>query len=113
MGAKGKPKTEGSGRKKGTPNKRTAKVRAILEEQLAPHLDNVGSLIAQIDDPKERLQVIAALLPFFAPKMQAIDMTAKQESNVRLEQSLADIDNQFSEKKAEMMARKVKLVSFE
>lgn len=108
---KGSPKT--GGRIKGTPNHKTAAVRAILAEQLKGHLENIGDLISQIEDPKERVQAIAAILPFYAPKMQAVDVTAKQETNIRVEQSLVALDAQFSQKRMEMQMKKIQLISFD
>ena len=101
------------GRVAGTPNKMTTNLRSVLGEQLAPHLADIGMLIARIEDAKERVQAIVSLLPFFAPKMQNIDMNAKQEHDVRVEQSLIELDEKFSEKKAELQQRKVKLVNFD
>ncbi|MBO7645882.1 MAG: hypothetical protein J6S52_02605 [Prevotella sp.] len=101
------------GRVAGTPNKMTTNLRSVLGEQLAPHLANIGMLIARIEDAKERVQAIVSLLPFYAPKMQNIDMNAKQEHDVRVEQSLIELDEKFSEKKAELQQRKVKLVNFD
>ena len=101
------------GRVAGTPNKMTTNLRSVLGEQLAPHLANIGMLIARIEDAKDRVQAIVSLLPFYAPKMQNIDMNAKQEHDVRVEQSLIELDEQFSQKKAELQQRKVKLVSFD
>ena len=107
----GTPKT--GGRKKGTPNKMTSSLRKRLEKQLDPFIDNLGTLIQRIADPKERVQAITSVLPYVAPKMATIDMRAEEEHNITIEQTLVDLDNKFSAKKAELEARKVKLVSFE
>ena len=108
---KGLPKT--GGRQKGSLNKSTGAIRAVLAEQIEEHLRNIGSLIAQIEDPRDRVAAIASVLPYIAPKMQAIDITAKQETNIRVEQTLVELDNRFSQKKMEMQMRKIQLVSFE
>ena len=101
------------GRKIGSKNKLSSNIRSKLKDQLDPFLDNIGRDLAEIDDPKERVQAIVSLLPFCAPKMQSIDMNAKQEHDISIEKSLIALDERFSEKKAELMRRKIKLVSFE
>lgn len=107
---KGLPKT--GGRQKGTKNKLTSNMRKRLELQLEPFIDNLGLLITEISEPKERVQAIAQLLPFVAPKMAAIDLKTEQEQNVSLELSLVALDEKFSEKKAELEKRRLKLIEF-
>lgn len=106
----GLPKT--GGRKKGTPNKMSASIRKRLEEQLEPFLDNLGLLIAKIEEPKDRVQAITQILPYIAPKMATIDMKSEEEHNITIEQSLLLLDEKFSEKKMELELRRLKLVEF-
>ena len=56
------------GRQKGTPNRLTKELRAILKEALHKELKGIGERLEQLE-PKERLEVLIKLMPFVFPRM--------------------------------------------
>jgi hypothetical protein len=59
------------GRKKGTPNRLTKELRAILKEALHKELETIGDQPEQLE-PKERLEVLIKLMPFVFPRMNTM-----------------------------------------
>jgi hypothetical protein len=59
------------GREKGTPNRLTKELRAILKEVLHKELETIGELLEQLE-PKERLEVLIKLMPFVFPRMNTM-----------------------------------------
>ena len=59
------------GRQKGTPNRLTKELRAILKEALHKELENIGDHLEQLE-PKERLEILIKLMPFVFPRMNTI-----------------------------------------
>jgi hypothetical protein len=76
MGALHAPKTPGSGRKPGTPNKRsTLDVHGKLA---AANVDLVTDILADIEkilDPVERAAARLKLLEYCAPKLKAVELS--------------------------------------
>ena len=72
----GSPKTEGSGRKKGTPNKRTLAITEIIEQSGA---DPVGKLIElmRCDDKGIALAAARELCQYLFPKRKAVELTSR------------------------------------
>ena len=68
------------GRKQGIPNKSTTQIRELLNSVLQEEIERVPEHFNAITDPKQRLDALAKLLPFIAPKMQSIK-EVKQEDN--------------------------------
>ena len=59
------------GRQRGTPNRLTKELRAILKEALHKELESIGERLEQLE-PKERLEVLIKLMPFVFPKMNTM-----------------------------------------
>jgi hypothetical protein len=59
------------GRQKGTPNRLTKELRAILKEALHKELESIGEQLEQLE-PKERLEVLIKLMPFVFPRMNTM-----------------------------------------
>lgn len=59
------------GRQKGTPNRLTKELRAILKEALHKELESIGDRLEQLE-PKERIEVLIKLMPFVFPRMNTI-----------------------------------------
>ena len=57
------------GRKQGIPNKSSKQIRGLLISVLQEETGCVPELFNAITDPKQRLDALAKLLPFIAPKM--------------------------------------------
>lgn len=59
------------GRKKGTPNKSTMELRAVLKEIIDSELEMLPNRLEQLSD-KERLDVVIKLMPFALPRVKAV-----------------------------------------
>jgi hypothetical protein len=59
------------GRQKGTPNRLTKELRAILKEVLHNELESIEERLEQLE-PKERLEVLIKLMPFVFPRMNTM-----------------------------------------
>ena len=59
------------GREKGTPNRLTKELSAILKEALHKELESIGERLEQLE-PKERLEVLIKRMPFVFPRMNTI-----------------------------------------
>ena len=57
------------GRKKGTPNRLTKEVRAILKEVVFDEISQIHLHFEKLD-PKERVELLIKLLPYVCPKIQ-------------------------------------------
>lgn len=71
---KGSPKVPGSGRVKGTPNKRTLFGQEYLMKLLSDYVDSglMASDLAAIPDPAERLKIIEKYASYLIPKQAAV-----------------------------------------
>ena len=58
------------GRKKGTPNRLTKEVRAVLKEVVFDEMSQIHLHFVQLD-PKERIELLIKLLPYVCPKIQS------------------------------------------
>jgi len=57
------------GRAKGTPNRLTKELRAILKDILYNEMEKVGGYLEELDT-KERLEIIIKLMPYAFPKVE-------------------------------------------
>lgn len=57
------------GRKKGTPNRLTKEVRAVLKEVVFDEISQIHHHFEKLD-PKERVELLIKLLPYVCPKIQ-------------------------------------------
>ena len=71
------------GRKQGIPNKSTTQIRELLNSVLQEEIERVPEHFNAITDPKKRLDALAKLLPFIAPKMQSIKEVKQEENQIR------------------------------
>lgn len=67
------------GRPKGVPNKVTKEVREILSAACEGAIGEIPDLLNQIKDPKEKIDALTKLLPYFAPKLQNIEFKENKE----------------------------------
>ena len=70
------------GRKQGIPNKSTTQIRELLNSVLQEEIERVPEHFNAITDPKQRLDALAKLLPFIAPKMQSIKEVKQEENQI-------------------------------
>ncbi len=78
------------GRKKGTPNKVSGDMKAVLAAFFSEYYES-GEFekdFYKILDPKDRLEITAKLLPFFMPKMQAVQADINATTTKTIEDDL-------------------------
>jgi len=70
--------THSPGRTKGSKNKLTKEIREVLTTTLEGELENIQALLDQLE-PKDRIDAIAKLMPYVAPKLtsQTINIDAE------------------------------------
>ena len=56
------------GREKGTPNRLTKELRAVLKDLIHEELETLQERMDHLD-PKERLEVLVKLLPYILPRV--------------------------------------------
>jgi hypothetical protein len=79
------PHQDGSrsgGRRKGTPNRSTAAIRAALAPIVANELNQLPRTLDKLD-PKDRLDVLLRLLPYLCPKVSQISWGDSLDAEVR------------------------------
>lgn len=99
MGAKGKPKDPGSGRKLGTPNKRTIHFDLHAECQ-AKGVNVWEKLIEYLMYPADeniRLQAIRIALPYLYPQKKSIEHSG-EINNPYLEMTIEDLEKEVKAK---------------
>ena len=57
------------GRKKGTPNRLTKEVRAVLKEVVFDEMSQIHLHFEKLD-PKDRIELLIKLMPYVCPKIQ-------------------------------------------
>ena len=60
------------GREKGTPNKQTKEIRAVLKQIVSKELENISTHIQELE-PSERAKLLLKLLPYVMPKVNSVD----------------------------------------
>lgn len=68
------------GRPSGSPNKLTARMRSKLARAMEGQIEKIPSLIEKIKDPKEQIQAISWVMPYFMPKLQATTIDTPGDS---------------------------------
>lgn len=63
------------GRQKGIPNKDTSRFKEALNELFEKNADNMIGWLEQIDEPKERFDILNKFAEFIFPKLQRTEMT--------------------------------------
>lgn len=78
---KGDGKGRMGGRKKGTPNKTTQSMRAMLTQFCEEYYDDFVGTYERILNPKERCEVYLKAQSFVTPKLNAVDLDVKSTDN--------------------------------
>ena len=78
---KGKPKPEGSGRKKGTPNKSTLDLHAICERLGVNPFEKLVEYIVHPCDTEIRLAALKEICSYLYPKRKAVEHSGAVEVN--------------------------------
>lgn len=61
------------GRTKGVANKTTAETKEIIQKIVSNELDNIETLLKQLE-PKERIDAVIKMLPYIVPKQQEVEL---------------------------------------
>lgn len=69
--------------------------RETILTQLTPFLDDLGTLIEQIDEPTEKILAISRIIPYAAPKLSSIEVKDSQPRNLSAEQAIAQLNAKF------------------
>ena len=67
--------TKTGGRQKGTPNKLTKELRALLKDLIHAELEQMPYHLDKLD-AKERLELLIKLMPYAVPKVETVKATA-------------------------------------
>ena len=59
-------------REYGTPNRLTKELRQLLKNLLAKEIETIPAIMEKLD-PKERLEIVAKLLPYAIPKVESVN----------------------------------------
>lgn len=65
------------GRQKGTPNRLTRELRAVLKDLIHEELETLQETLDHLD-PKDRLEVLVKLLPYVLPKVSPASHTTDE-----------------------------------
>jgi hypothetical protein len=68
-----------AGRPKGSQNKLTKEKREALADLLSGEIDRIPEYIAQLEGPKEKLEMLAKFMPYVVPKLNAVDVNPNQD----------------------------------
>ena len=79
--AKGDGRGRLGGRAKGTPNKTTKNMRALLTRFCEEKYDDFVEYYEKIINPKERCEVYLKAQSFVTPKLNAVDLDIKDTDN--------------------------------
>lgn len=81
---KGRPRPEGAGRRKGTPNKST---QSLIDKCSDAGLDVFGSMIelAKSGDPDIQITMLKELAGYIYPKRKALEITMADVSDEEIE----------------------------
>lgn len=82
MGAKGKPKDPGSGRKKGTLNKNTQDLMAKCEARGVDVFDCLLEYVTTPSTMELRLSALKELCQYLYPKRKALEVSGIDGSNI-------------------------------
>jgi len=118
--AKGKEKT--GGRQPGTKNK-YSNIRDRLKDIIMPYLDpdnsdNASKLknksfatdLMRIDDPKDRIDAIAKILPFVVPKYTSTTISADSNRPISEEEELLELDHKYTKKELSINIKSLTIV---
>lgn len=76
---KGDPKPEGSGRKKGTPNKKTQDLFEICEKAGLNVFEGMVEIAINCEDPEKRYPKLVELAKYLYPKRKELDIQGALE----------------------------------
>lgn len=79
------------GSKKG---KSLRQYRDVMMQQVSPFLENLGSIIGQIEDPGDQVLAISRVLKYTMPTYSSVEYTDKAPRNLTAEEQIAKLNAQ-------------------
>ena len=105
---KGHPKW--GGRAKGTPNKISVNLKAILADKLESFVNNIDKELEQIKQPDKKVAAIAQLLPFIMPRYSSTAISADTERDINAEDFIKDLDKKYKKTDVKIDIKKLTIV---
>lgn len=100
---KGKPRPEGAGRKKGTPNKASLPILELCEKH---NCNPAEALIKCMEDPEYRFLAAKELMQYIYPKKRALEVDANV--NMELAQKAQEYSELPKEEQIQIMKQELK-----
>lgn len=69
--------------------------RETILQQLLPFVEDLGTLIEQIDEPAEKILAMSRILPYTMPKLSTIEVRDKEPRNLSAEERIAKLNAAF------------------
>lgn len=69
--------------------------RETILQQLEPFIEDLGTLIEQIDEPSEKILAMSRILPYTMPKLSTIEVKDKEPRNLSAEERIAKLNAAF------------------
>ena len=69
--------------------------RETILNQLQPFIEDLGTLIQQIDEPSEKILAMSRILPYAAPKLATIEVKEKEQRNLSAEERIAKLNANY------------------
>lgn len=85
------------GRAKGTPNKVTIKRRALIASFVEENWDDFLLNYTKIDDPEKKCSIFMSMMPYYAPKLAAVEYKDKSQAQT-LQEELDEISGEKTRK---------------
>lgn len=91
---KGEGKTPGSGRKKGTPNKVTIKLRESIKKFAEDNFDEFVEDWRMIEEPKDRAEVYIKMCRYVVPTLQSVSFEDETAKKITIEEKMREMAQQ-------------------
>lgn len=70
-------------------------LRKRLTKELEPFITNIGTIIAQIEEPQEQILAITRLMKFSVPTLASVEYSEQTPRNLSAEEKLASLNAQY------------------
>lgn len=71
-------------------------LRKKLTEELEPFINNIGTIIAQIEEPQDQVLAITRLMKFSVPALSSIEYSEQTPRNLSAEEKLASLNAKYN-----------------
>lgn len=83
------------------PHKKTSvkEIRNMIRERLSPFIEDIDTIIDQIDVPQDKVLAIARMMKFCVPTLSSVDLKDNNARNLNAEQKLAKLNAEYHKTK--------------